>query len=292
MQKRIGIVSYFSTGAYDANTVDENQFLAEILKELTMTPQVVAWSDPTVDWSEFDALIIKSTWDYFDFYSQFLEWIGRLEQIGVPVFNDVNCLRWNSSKSYLLEMQQKGYPVIPGKLLPKGQKLDLERIKDEVSSNQVVFKPLVSGGAKHTIRYSFGKDEDPTGYLESLLESESFLVQPFIEEVALVGEYSLIFFNGRFSHAVLKTPALSDFRVQHYFGGSITSARIDSGMMQIAQRFVRDFASESLYARVDGVMLQGKFHLMELELIEPYLFLTSDPAALANYRDALALRLG
>jgi hypothetical protein len=106
-----------------------------------------------------------------------------------------------------------------------------------------------------------------------------------------VGEYSLIFFNGVFSHAVLKSPAVDDFRVQHYYGGTIQEITPDSKMLGSAQALVASFAKDSLYARVDGVLIDGVFHLMELELIEPYLFLGLSEKAIPNYKAALQKRL-
>ena len=124
-----------------------------------------------------------------------------------------------------------------------------------------------------------------------LLQVEDFLVQSFIPEVAEVGEYSLIFFNQKFSHAVLKTPAKSDFRVQHYFGGTIQEIFPSESMLQSAKSLMDAYGSETLYGRVDGVEIDGVFHLMELELIEPYLFLGLSEIALPNYKKALADRL-
>src|SRR5690606_32630172 len=107
--------------------------------------------------------------------------------------------------------------------------------------------------------------------------------QPFVPEVAEVGEYSLLFFNGQFSHAVLKTPAQSDFRVQHYFGGTIREIQPGEAMLNSAQRLMDTFGRDTLYGRVDGVEIDGVFHLMELELIEPYLFLALSEQAIPNY---------
>jgi hypothetical protein len=124
-----------------------------------------------------------------------------------------------------------------------------------------------------------------------LLKEESFLIQPFIREVSEVGEYSLIFFNQSFSHAVLKTPASSDFRVQHYYGGTIQEIHPDSDLLKSAQNLIDRFGNQTLYGRVDGVLIDGVFHLMELELIEPYLFLGLSEKAIPNYKEAIKSRL-
>lgn len=100
MLAHLGIVTYFSTGAYDSNTIDEDKLLSGILTELSLSHEIHAWSDPAVDWSSFSHLLIKSTWDYFDFYPEFLKWMDRIKALGIPVFNDLETIRWNSSKDY------------------------------------------------------------------------------------------------------------------------------------------------------------------------------------------------
>ncbi len=291
MNQSVAIVSYFSTGAYDTNTVNEDEILSGILDDLGVPNRIVAWSDPNVNWEDFSFLLVKSVWDYFDYYPEFLNWIEKIKELGIPVLNDLDTIRWNSNKAYLLEIEERGFPVIAGKLLEKGSKASLTEIQKAMSSDIVVVKPLISGGAKNTLKIPLKDWENYSEKVDHLLENESFLVQPYIREVAEVGEYSMIFFNGKLSHAVLKTPAREDFRVQHYFGGTIQVIEPSPEMLESAKSFVREFASNSLYARVDGVMVEGKFHLMELELIEPYLFLALTPQAIPNYIQALSERL-
>ena len=291
MQKPVAIVSYFSVGAYDTNTIDEDKILSQVLNELNIPNEIIPWSAPDEDWSRFSFLLIKSVWDYFDFYSEFLNWIMHIKTLEIPVLNDLDTILWNSSKTYLLEIQAKGFPVIAGKLLEKGTNFNGDALRESMDSESWVLKPLVSGGAKNTLKIKAKDWNSQIEKINELLEHESFLIQPFVKEVAEVGEYSLIFFNGKFSHAVLKTPAKDDFRVQHYFGGTIATIQPSAKMLDSCQNLVDEFASESLYVRVDGVEVDGVFHLMELEMIEPYLFLVLDEKAIPNYKEALIARL-
>ena len=291
MPLHVAIATYVSTGAYDTNTVDEDALLSNLLEELGISYELLAWSDPDVDWSRFTHVLIKSTWDYFDYYPEFLVWLDKLEALGTSVLNPVATLRWNSSKNYLLELKAKGYPCVAGQILPKGMVTTLEALHDALGFETLVVKPLVSGGAKNTLKITRGAGKELEDKIASLLQEEDFLVQPYIPEIVAVGEYSLIFFNGVFSHAVLKSPAVDDFRVQHYYGGTIQEITPDSKMLASAQVLVADFAKDSLYARVDGVVIEGVFHLMELELIEPYLFLGLSEKAIPNYKSALQKRL-
>lgn len=291
MSQHIAIVSYFSTGAYDTNNIDEDKLLSSILKELGISLEIVAWSDPEADWSKFTTLLIKSTWDYFDFYPEFLNWIQKIKSLGIPVLNDLDTILWNSSKSYLLEIEEKGFPVISGLILKNGKEIDADQIRQKIKTDTWVVKPLVSGGAKNTLKIKASDWESYADQVRDLVKDEDFLVQPFIREVQTVGEYSLIFFNQKFSHAVLKTPANADFRVQHYFGGTIQTIDPSPEMLHSCQVLVDEFATGSLYSRVDGVEIDGVFHLMELELIEPYLFLGLADQAIPNYQAALSVRL-
>ena len=128
--------------------------------------------------------------------------------------------------------------------------------------------------------------------IQNLLASEDFMLQPFIREVAEVGEYSYLFFNGKFSHAVLKSAKSGEFRVQHFFGGQIHT--IDPSLIELVyiQKIIDEFAADTLYARVDGVWIKGVFYLMELELIEPYLFLFTSKEGRENYKNAIRERFG
>lgn len=291
MSQHIAIVSYYSTGAYDSNTIDEDQILSSVLDQLGISHEIQVWSNPAVDWSNFSCLLIKSPWDYFDYYPEFLNWLEQIKRLGIPVWNDIDTIKWNSSKNYLLEIESDGFPVISGMVLPKGSKPDLEMILEKIESEILVVKPLVSGGAKNTLKIpvrDWAKQEEK---VNQLVQNEDFLVQPFVQEVAEVGEYSLIFFNCQFSHAVLKTPAKSDFRVQHYYGGTIQEIQPKSAMLTAAQKLMDKYGSNTLYGRVDGVEIGGVFHVMELELIEPYLFLGLSEKAIPNYKAALMKRL-
>jgi hypothetical protein len=291
MSAHVAIVSYFSIGAYDTETVDEDKILSEVLTELGISHEIVVWSDPDVNWESFTVLLIKSTWDYFDYYPEFLDWIARMKLLNIPVWNSLDTILWNSSKEYLLEIEKKGFPVISGLILPVESKPDLNLIREKIQGETVVIKPLVSGGAKNTLKIQLSEWERYTQKLEELLQEEDFLVQPFIPQVAEVGEYSLIFFNGQFSHAVLKTPAKSDFRVQHYYGGTIREINPSSDMLASCQKLMDTYGADALYGRVDGVEIAGVFHLMELELIEPYLFLALSEKAIPNYKEALRKRI-
>ncbi len=286
--KKIAVVTYESRGSYAVESVpDEDVILEAILDELGYTHQFEVWSDLTVDWSVYELLLIKSPWDYFDKYEAFLVWLDKIKTLGITTLNSIDTIRWNSDKRYLQDIHSKGFPIVPTLFLEKGDLGYEINFFEYFDKDNVIVKPTISGGSKNTLKINRNDWDYKIEDIKKLLESEEFMVQPFVEEIATEGEYSYIYFNGKFSHAVLKSPKPGEFRVQHFFGGEIT--KIDPSAEQLASmdQLVKAFASETLYARVDGVWVEGIFYLMELELIEPYLFLFVSDSALENYKSAI-----
>ena len=288
---KLAIVTCESMGEYNNNAESEDRILAQLLDEQQITYKFEVWSDPQVVWTEYTHILIKSPWDYFDRYDEFKAWCSKIEDTGIPVFNDIETILWNSDKKYLLEIQAKGHRIIPTQFISKTQKVHLQSAFENFGTDYLIFKPSVSGGAKNTLKIKKAESENYINRLEELVQEEDFLLQPFINEIVEEGEYSFIFFGGKYSHAVLKQPKSGDFRVQHFFGGKIFSIEPKSAILVSAQRIIDDFAAGCLYARVDGVLIEGEFYLMELELIEPYLFLFTHPKAKENYIKAIKEKL-
>lgn len=246
------------------------------------------WSDPAIDWSGFDAVLIRTPWDYFERYAEFVAWLERLP---VPTINDRALLRWNSDKRYLLELQALGVQTLPTQLVTGPQ---LASMLEHAHGRELVIKPTVSGGAWHTVRGRVGTPhfEDAVRRLPIHFE---YLVQDFVPEVVRDGEWSLLYLGGAFSHAVLKRPAQGDFRVQAQFGGSEERRDPEPGLLDAAAAALRATArcghADPAYARVDGVVVDGCFRLMELEMIEPHLFFAHRPEAAERFADHLRLRL-
>lgn len=290
---KVAIVTYESKGSYpDYNAEDENIVLGNILKELGLDYNLEIWSDPQVNWTQFTHLLIKSPWDYFDRYPEFLVWCNYIKSLGVKVFNNLDTILWNSDKKYLLDIQKKGFHIVPTFFIEKGQVPDLEGCFQQFDTDQLVIKPTVSGGSKNTLKLEKNNWGSQKSTIDTFLESEDYMVQPFIQEIASVGEFSYLFFNGHFSHAVLKSAKPGEFRVQHYFGGQVQQIKPSSYQLHYLQKIVDELAGETLYARVDGIWIEGVFYLMELELIEPYLFLFTSESAKKNYREAVKRKLG
>lgn len=271
----------FSVGVANDEDTELINFLNN--KGLDIVPSI--WNDENVDWSSFDAAIIKSPWDYHNHLKEFLNWLDDLEKIGVKVLNPVEIIKWNSDKHYLKDIADKKLSVIGSEYLEKGSTFTYHFF-DLMNADKLVVKPCVSAGAQNTITVSRENFEDRFGEITQLLKEQDYMVQPFVEEIKN-GEWSFLFFNGKYSHCSLKTPKEGDFRVQHYHGGSISYPTPDPVHIEQAEKYLKTLPQSTLYARVDGVLINNSFHLMELELIEPYLFLNGRSELQENYYQAL-----
>jgi glutathione synthase/RimK-type ligase-like ATP-grasp enzyme len=284
---KIAYVLYRNQGSYHPDLEAENNGLLQFLRDqgLHIYPEI--WDDPDVDWAGYDLAILKAPWDYFDKIDRFYAWLATLERLGVRLLNPAPRVRWNADKHYLADVAAAGLPVTPGVFLERGATADLTPYFPHFDTDRLIVKPCVSGGSKNTFALCREEVSAVAGRLAVLLPGEAFLVQPFIPQIEEEGEWSLLFFNGRFSHALLKKPVAGDFRVQQHFGGTIHPATPPAGLLAQAAKYVARFAQGCLYARVDGVRARGAFLLMELEIIEPFLYLLSHPDSYRNYYRAL-----
>ena len=271
-------------------TKDDQSLIAPLAKH-NIEARPAIWSDANLNWSQADAILIRSCWDYHLRLKEFLAWTSALEQAKVRVLNPAPMLRWNTNKIYLRELEEKGVPIVPTLWPEPGfelkQELQLRKWK------QAVVKPRVSATAYRTLLTSPDNVEDAQTLINDLMSGDLMrgpgaMVQEFLEEVQSQGEWSLIFFSGQFSHAVVKTPKPGDFRSQEEFGGDIKNTPPSVSLIQTASRALAAIHPTPLYARVDGVESRGQFRLMELELIEPALYLNLADGAAERFADAIA----
>lgn len=293
---KIALVCYRVLEKYQHATVrDEDGPLLEYLKSHGIDVTREVWNDPNVIWANYDVVILKAPWDYHDQLPAFLEWLDTVEKNGSRVINPPNVVRWNSDKEYLLEIGKK-LPVINSLVLYPGDTIDFESLKEHFRSQKLVFKPTISAGAKHTYLIDDSNYSNLSKTLQDLVNQHPMLVQEFAEEIQREGEWSFVFFNCKYSHHLLKKPGASDFRVQHYFGGTIHKPQADVSLIAQTSEYVELFAPTCMYARVDGIVRDGIFHLMELELIEPLLFLAyahdGEISAQQRYLAALKEQIG
>jgi glutathione synthase/RimK-type ligase-like ATP-grasp enzyme len=256
-----------------------------------LTPTPCVWNDPRIEWASFDAILIRTTWDYYQHYGEFVAWLNRLQAFGLPVVNPLSVVRWNLDKRYLLDLERADVPVVPSRVVTHAE------IGDEIRRlgvTEAVVKPTIGAGAWHTLRLRADSAEIAS-VLAELPAHREYLVQPFVPAVETRGEWSLVYVRGVFSHAVLKRPAAGDYRVQEKLGGTVERADPPLAASAVAQRVLAALPDLGvrgvLVARVDLVEAEDGFRLMELELIEPQLYLRFDPDAGRRIARAIAVRL-
>jgi hypothetical protein len=256
------------------------------LRTLGWDVVAVPWRRPGIDWGSFDAVVIRTTWDYHEAPEAFVSVLQQVKQSGTPLENALDLVIWNMNKSYLRDLELRGIPIVPtiwgSDIGPVNQKRILQRL----GTDEVVLKPVIGASAYHT--YRLRRDSALWAEAAAVFEHRGYLAQPFMASVVQEGEYSLFFFGGEYSHAVLKTPESQDFRVQEEHGGLIRSASPSRELVNAGAQVMAVIGQTPLYARVDLVQLRGSgYGLMELELIEPALYLRMDERAPERFAYAL-----
>jgi glutathione synthase/RimK-type ligase-like ATP-grasp enzyme len=273
-------IAIASCDKYDRDKVDD-ALLAEALRARDCEAEPVAWDDEGVDWGAFDLCLVSSTWDYNRKHREFLEWARRVEAETV-LRNRAATIAWNSDKTYLRELAGGGVRIVPTVWVERGSEAQLDEILAEQSWQEAVVKPVVDLGAENLRRVRAGASSDA---LDAVLRDHGAMVQPFLPSLEERGELSLIYVGGRLTHAVRKRAAPGDFRVQSIWGGTVAREEPGSAEVELAERALAQLAEPPLYARVDLVAgPDGAPCLIELELIEPNLYLVENPPA----ADALA----
>ena len=248
-----------------------------------------AWDDPAVAWDSYDALVMRSTWNYHTSLDAFRAWIDRVEALGVPVWNPPAILRWNASKTYLRDLSADGVDIVPTRWIADAAGDGLAEVLADAGWRDAVVKPAVSASAYETWRVTSGRvtADDEARFRRVGGRPGGAMVQRFVPELATNGEWSLMFIAGEYSHAVLKRPRAGDFRVQHEHGGSAEPVAPPAHVLATARQITTYIPGRWLYARVDGVEIDRKFVLVELELLEPSMFLSAEPGAAARFAEAL-----
>jgi len=288
-------VALATSSAFATLSADDRLLLAP-LGARGVEAVAAVWDDPAVDWRAFDAVVLRSTWDYHLALAAFLRWVAARAASGVPLLNPAPVVRWNVDKRYLLELAAGGVPVVPTTWVdPRAPHGGLRAIAADHGWDRVVVKPAVSASAHGTWRSAVPIGDDDEARFRAEDAPHGLLVQGYLDAIATAGEWSLQFFGGRFSHAMRKWPRADDYRVQAEHGGRSRREDAPPELVDAAQAVFAALpfpAADCLYARVDGVVDGGVFLLMELELVEPSLFLAADAVAPARLADAIVARLG
>ena len=275
---KICFLSMDDMGSY----VADDHLAIEPLSKLGIEVETLSWRQTVVSWGDFDAVIIRTPWDYQRSPQEFLQVLKQIES-ETRLANSSAIAKWNFDKRYLSELENLGVAIVPTLWNEAFNAESFEQWKHALDADELIVKPVVSATAMHTYRLIIF---DPS--LVEVFSKRDFMVQPFVPAIVNEGEYSLFYFNGVYSHSILKAPKSDDFRVQEEHGGIITATEPCAKMVLAAESILTKVREKLLYARVDLVRHNDNFALMELELIEPALYLRMDADAPSRF--AVAIR--
>lgn len=272
--------------------VDDKPFHAA-LDDLGIEHESVAWDDASADWSRYEGVVIRTTWDYTARCDAFVAWAESVENVS-SLQNPSRVVRWNTRKTYLRDLESAGIPIVPTEWVLPGESGDIEEILERRGWDRGFMKPVIGSTAKGTLRFDRADLAAAQSHLDGLVEQSGAMVQPYLASVEREGEFSIIVFDGEASHAVRKVPVPGDYRVQDDFGASDEPHDASAAERELARRAVADCGFEDLlYARVDFLRDDaGQPQLVELELVEPSLFFRHDPRSAIRFAEAVRARFG
>ena len=266
--------------------VADDELVVEPLRRLGHVAEFVPWR-AAVAWREYDGVVIRTTWDYQNHLDAFLSVLQEIET-QTRLANPLEIVKWNADKKfYLQDIEKHGGRIVP--TLWGNSKIDNRQIEawlEQLHTDEIVIKPTVGANAQNAFRLKRGGiDVDE---LSSVYENRSYMVQPFMRGIVEEGEFSLFYFNGEYSHAILKAPKTGDFRVQEEHGGIIQATRPTSDLLATGTKIMQYISPTPLYARVDFVRTdESEFALVELELIEPSMYLREAEHAPQMFAEAI-----
>ena len=265
----------------------DDRLVAAALQRRGFRVAAAVWTDPAVDWRQSAAVVIRSPWDYHLDEARYAAWLRRCESEAVNLWNPAATVLANIDKRYLARLAEAGVAIVPIEYVERGRKQSLRTLLERRHWIDAVVKPAVSASAYGTWRTSLATAAADQGRFDADVAERSLLVQRFADEIVTAGEWSIVFFDGEYSHAVLKMPASGDFRVQEELGGRGEARDPEPAIVEQARRVLSLAAGPLLYARVDGIERDGEFVLMELEINEPFLYIGSSGSAAERFADAI-----
>ena len=262
------------------NFVHDDDLAIAPMRKLAWEVEYVCWRAPDTDWDRYDAVVIRTTWDYQRDCKRFLDVLKTVASSRPRLENNLELVRWGLDKRYLEDLERREIPIVPSLFLSEFDGDGIDDAFDALATEELVIKPVLGANAEFTHRIHREREAEAYPVIMESLAGRDCIVQPFMAEVLGEGEYSLIFFGGEFSHAVIKNPAAGDFRTQEEYGATLTLVDPPQRFTELGERAIAALDSKPLYARVDLVAGDdGSPVLMEFELVEPSLYLRMDPGA-------------
>ncbi|GAA4376575.1 ATP-grasp domain-containing protein [Agromyces bauzanensis] len=265
----------------------DDRLLIAAFEALGVDAESVAWADADVDWDDFDVAVIRSTWDYIDETGEFLDILAAIEASSCALFNSAAVARWNAEKGYLLDLERWGVPIVPTLRASAAARAEVLEAVARAGWRDLVLKPVIGAGAMDVRRLPAA---ELARAFEVLEPGRELLVQPLAGAVMTEGEWSVIFIDGRRSHVLRKTPASGDFRAHGIYGGSVAPDRLPAEDLADVDAMLACIPFELLYARFDLLRVDGRLAVLELEAIEPMLYLDRAPGSADRLARAIVTR--
>ena len=273
---------------------DEGDFVTDYslgippMEKLGWQIELVSWRDTDTDWNAFNLVYICTPWDYPSDLNAFMTLLEAIDRSTAILVNDISLVKWTLSKTYLRDLDERGVNIVPSLWCDDFDANELPGYFSAFAVNRIIIKPVVSTNATDTFLLQNPVSHETVRLLGQKFLRRGFVVQPFIENVRSEGEFSLFFLGGHYSHAILKTPRAGDFRVQEEHGADIVSVEPEAALLQAASDDLGKVTPLPVYGRSDYVRgPDGRFLLMEMEIIEPSLYLRMDANAPQRFAAAL-----
>jgi glutathione synthase/RimK-type ligase-like ATP-grasp enzyme len=272
--------------SYVENIFREDELLGNALACLGYEHKRVSWRDHTLDWEMLDWVLLRTTWDYFDHFDEFSNWLQRLP--AKACMNPKELLSWNTDKHYLLDLARKGVRIVPTTIIPRKHPKLLSQWAKELEYQHIIVKPTIAGAARLTYRLEAEQIPEFDSAFTKLNTQEDFILQPFVPSVTSFGELSLMVMGGTCTHAVQKCVKKGDFRVQDDFGGTVHYFTLSPELIELAESVIEQVSPQPLYGRVDIMRNDDdEWMVSELELIEPELWFRTAPKAVEHLAKAI-----
>jgi hypothetical protein len=263
--------------------VKEDLSLYEALSKLNIDSELCIWNEEK-NWSQYDACLLRSVWDYHDHLNEFNGWLTQTN-LQTKIFNSIETIKWNQNKYYLKDLQEFGITVAPTLWLNAKHSFDIESYCHKNTTETFFLKPVVGADSSGTLRFANDSDgiTEAKNHLARWLPQIDMMLQPYLKSVETHGETSTIYINGQFTHAVRKIPVNGDYRVQDTYGAQDVIHQPNAAELSLSKAaldFIKDQFGTPLYARFDFLQdTHGNVYLNEAELIEPSLFFHHCPKA-------------
>lgn len=264
---------------YIKNVLHEDVLVKQALENKGLRVARTNWDDSGFNWNETRYIIFRTTWDYFNRFAEFSEWLKNVST-QTKLINPLETIYWSLDKHYLHDLELKGIRIPHTVFIELGEKRSLTEIAASTGWKELVIKPAISGAARHTYRLNEHNIAEHETIFKELIAAESMLLQEFQNNVLTKGEVAFMLFGGRYSHAVLKKAKQGDYRVQDDFGGSVHEYSPTADEIEFAEKTVAACSPIPVYARVDVIWdNDNQLCVSELELIEPELWFRTCPSA-------------